>query len=82
MDADLDPLMLSLSIQDSSLISHTHGRQRRLERNVEKGELKRAVKYGRKELANTGRDGQTRWRYTHDGVVLITDDTSKHEITS
>jgi hypothetical protein len=36
-------------------------------------ELKAAIKYGRKERANPGRDGDSRWRFTHRGVVYITD---------
>ncbi|GFR40057.1 hypothetical protein Agub_g595 [Astrephomene gubernaculifera] len=65
-----------------SLISHAHGRQRREERGIERRELQEAIKYGRKERANPGRDGKPRWRYTHKGVVYITDETSRHEITS
>ena len=48
-----------------TLISHTHGRDRREQRGIERRELQEAVKYGRKERANPGRDGQARWRYTH-----------------
>jgi hypothetical protein len=29
-----------------------------------------------------GRDGRPRWRYTYRGVVYITDERSRHEITS
>ncbi|CAJ1947683.1 unnamed protein product [Cylindrotheca closterium] len=42
----------------------------------------RAIKHGHKEVANPGRDGSKRWRYTHKGVEFITDETSRHEITS
>ena len=48
-----------------SLVSHTHGRMRREERGIERAELQEAVKYGKKERANPGRRGDTRWRYTH-----------------
>ncbi|GIL85914.1 hypothetical protein Vretimale_8980 [Volvox reticuliferus] len=65
-----------------SILSHTHGRQRREERGIDKRQLQEAVKYGHKERANPGRDGKTRWRYTHKGIVYITDETSRHEITS
>ncbi len=54
-----------LSTSALSLISHAHGRQRREERGIDKRQLQEAVKYGRKERANPGRDGKTRWRYTH-----------------
>eukprot|EP00798_Chlamydomonas_sp_ICE-L_P022993 gene22993-30181_t len=65
-----------------SIVSHTHGRERRAERGIEKRELQEAVKYGHKERANPGREGSTRWRYTHKGVVYITDESSRHEVTS
>ena len=67
---------------DISLISHTHGRERRAERNILREELQAAIKYGAKERANPGRNGDKRWRYTHNGVVYITDETSRHEVTS
>ncbi|GLC46882.1 hypothetical protein PLESTB_000663900 [Pleodorina starrii] len=71
-----------LSTSAVSLVSHAHGRQRREERGIDKRQLQEAVKYGRKERANPGRDGKTRWRYTHKGIVYITDESSRHEITS
>jgi hypothetical protein len=79
---DLSALSSSLRTVDVSLISHTHGRERRAERNVQRLELQAAVKHGLKERGNPGRDGSLRWRYTHNGVVYITDETSRHEITS
>eukprot|EP00961_Rhodomonas_salina_P153542 2067475-Rhodomonas_salina.3 len=33
-------------------------------------------------MALPGREGTPRWRYTYNGVVYITDETSRHEITS
>ncbi|KAK3232626.1 hypothetical protein CYMTET_57028 [Cymbomonas tetramitiformis] len=71
----------SLQTSEHTLISHTHGRERRAERSIEKKELQEAIKYGRKEHANPGRNGDSRWKYTHRGVVYITDSTSRHEIT-
>ena len=82
---DLDQLsetLPSLRTDDITLISHTHGRERRAERKIMRKELQAAIKYGIKERANPGRDGSTRWRYTHDGIVYITDETSRHEVTS
>lgn len=52
------------------------------ERNIERQELQAAIKHGRKDIANPGRDGSKRWRYEHMGVVYITDETSRHEVTS
>lgn len=53
-----------------TLISHAHGRARRDERGIVKRELQEAVKYGRKERANPGRNGDQRWRYTHKVCAL------------
>ena len=74
--------MLTRSTADVTVLSGSHGRARRAERSIEKVELQAAIKYGRKEPANPGRRGDRRWRYEHNGVVYITDETSRHEITS
>lgn len=71
-----------LRTEDVTLISHAHGRQRRAERNIQRVELQAAIKNGTKESANPGRDGSSRWRYTCNGVVYITDESSRHEVTS
>jgi hypothetical protein len=45
--------------------------------------LQAAINLGRREAAHPGRPkGDRRWRYTHNGVVYVTDETSRHEITS
>lgn len=58
------------------------GRQRRLERGIQKKELQEAVKYGRRERATSGRKGDERRKFTHKSIVYITDQSMKHEITS
>lgn len=75
---------IDLRTEDISLIFHTHGRQRGAQRNIKREELQAAIKYGKKEVevANPERNGSKRWKYTHDGVVFITDETSRHELTS
>ena len=73
---------LSVPTSLVSVLSHTHGRERREARGIDKRELQEAVKHGRKERANPGRNGEQRWRFTHKGVVYITDDSLRHEITS
>jgi hypothetical protein len=82
--ASFDGMSVStlLPTEDVTLISHAHGRQRRAERDIQRIDLQRAIKHGTKEYANPGRDGSDRWRYTHNGVVYITDETSRHEVTS
>ncbi|KAL7548108.1 hypothetical protein ACHAWF_011406 [Thalassiosira exigua] len=78
----MEDALPSLRTEDITLISHTHGRARRSERNILRRELQAAIKYGTKERANPGRDGCHRWRFTYDGVVYITDETCRHEVTS
>jgi len=62
-------------------IASVHGEQRRRERDVTKRDLQAAVKYGKKERTY-GHQGKPSWKYTFADVVYITDDSSKHEITS
>ena len=71
-----------LNTEDVSLISHTHGRERRAERSISRIELQAAVKHGRKEPAHPSAQGLLRWRYTYNGIVYVTDASSRHEITS
>ena len=71
-----------LNTVDVTLISHTHGRQRRAERSIGRVDLQAAVKHGNCEPASPGQRGEQRWRYEYNGVVYITDASSKHEITS
>ena len=68
--------------EDLTLLSNAHGRGRRLERNITKLELKAAIAHGKKQVANPGRDGSDRYRFTYNGVVCITDKTCKQEITA
>ena len=62
---------------DSTLISGLHGRQRRVERNIEKIDLQRARRYGMKEKGKNGR-----LKYTYGGIVFIYDPYSNKEVTS
>ena len=73
---------LSLSTSEITLLSHTHGRERRATRGIMKDELKAAIKYGKKERAHPGTSSAPRWRFTHCNVVYITDESCRHEITS
>ena len=61
----------------SSLLSGTHGRERRLERNIEKIDLQRAKRYGMKEAGRFGR-----MKYTYGGIFFIYDPVSEREVTS
>lgn len=73
---------LELSTQQVTLLSHTHGRDRRAERGIKKRELQAAVLHGSKERAGSGRNNEKRWKFTYNGVVYITDEMMRHEITS
>ena len=64
-----------------TVLSSAHGRQRRSERLISKSDLQAAVKYGEKEASHNSK-GILCWKYTFRGIVYITDETSRHEITS
>ena len=64
-----------------TVLSSAHGRQRRSERLISKRDLQAAVKYGERAPSYTDK-GELRWMYTFRGIVYITDETSRHEITS
>ena len=76
------PPAYELRTSEFTLVSHAHGRERRAERGIQRRELQAAIKHGEKVAANPGRRGEKRWRFTHQGVVYITDETMRHEITS
>ena len=66
-----------------TVLSSAHGRQRRSERLISKSDLQAAVKYGEKEASSrTATVAILRWKYTFRGIVYITDETSRREITS
>ncbi|CAM9194298.1 unnamed protein product [Hapterophycus canaliculatus] len=68
---------------DIEFFSSLHGREKRLERGIEKRDLQAAVKYGKKRKGHPDKmSGKTRWMYTLGNVVYITDETSTKEITS
>ena len=74
------PPAYELRTSEFTLVSHAHGRA--AERGIQRRELQAAIKHGEKVAANPGRRGEKRWRFTHQGVVYITDETMRHEITS
>jgi Alpha-kinase family/von Willebrand factor type A domain len=60
-----------------ALLSGLHGRERRVERSIEKVDLQRARRYGMKEFSRRGR-----LKYTYGGIVFIYDPKREMEITS
>lgn len=61
----------------STLISATHGRQRREERGIDMVDLQKARKYGMREIARNGC-----YKYTYAGVVFIYNPKTNTEVTS
>lgn len=60
-----------------TILSSEHGRLRREQRDIEKRDLQKALKYGKRETA-----WNNRWKITHDGVIFITDSNQIREITA
>jgi hypothetical protein len=60
-----------------SILSSTHGRLRREQRDIDKQNLQRALKYGRRERA-----WGKRWQVEYDGITFITDSTMRQEVTA
>ena len=58
------------------VLPSAHGKLRRLERNIEKKDLKRAVEYGVKLLCGHDKFGEPRYSYTYADITYITDSTS------
>ena len=63
--------------EDSTLVSGTHGRDRRNSRGILKIDLQRARRYGMKEDGHSGRE-----KYTFGGIVFIYDPRRNKEVTS
>lgn len=66
--------------QNTSLItilSSTHGRIRREQRDIDKRDLQKALKYGTCKANWNGR-----WKFEYDGITFITDPSKRREITA
>lgn len=73
-------MKVELATSCVEIISSIHGNQRRAERLIDKRDLQAAIKHGTKEIQHL--KGKIRYKYTFAGIVYITDQTSRHEITS
>jgi von Willebrand factor type A domain len=60
-----------------TILSTEHGRLRREQRDIDKRDLQKALKFGKKESNYKGR-----WRIEYDGIIFITDRTCSIEITA
>ncbi|GKY93689.1 hypothetical protein MPSEU_000336100 [Mayamaea pseudoterrestris] len=70
-------------IEEMTILSSKHGRARRTERNILKQDLHACVKYGIKILGYPDEHtGEPRWVYYYNGIMYVTDWTSRREITS
>ena len=68
--------------EELTVLSSEHGRARRYLRNIEKVDLKAAIRYGVKTKAR--KDPQTglpRYKFTFNNTVFITDETCRKEVT-
>ena len=73
--------MSDLRTSSIELISSTHGRQRRLERDISKKDLQAAIKYGLVEPQYHAVVG-LRHKVTYNNIIYITDATMTKEVTS
>ena len=60
-----------------TILSTAHGQLRREQRDIDKRDLKRALKYGRHE-----RVWGHRWKIDFDGITFITDQSRHREVTA
>jgi hypothetical protein len=60
-----------------TILSSEHGRLRREQRDIDKRDLQKALKYGTHERA-WGR----RWKVDYDGITFITDSSMRREVTA
>ena len=60
-----------------TILSSEHGRLRREQRDIDKRDLQRALKYGKREKV-----WSSRWQVEYDGITFITDPTMGREITA
>jgi Alpha-kinase family/von Willebrand factor type A domain len=60
-----------------SIISCSHGRLRREQRDISKRDLQAAILHGTKSLV-----WDKRWKFEYDGIIFITDEAMNREITS
>ncbi|CAB9506084.1 Myosin heavy chain kinase [Seminavis robusta] len=74
---DHDAVPAVLATEMSSLLSTTHGQERRVQRKIDKVQLQRARRYGMKEPSREGRI-----KYTYGGVVFVYDPDKCCEVTS
>jgi hypothetical protein len=60
-----------------TILSSEHGRLRREQRDIDKRDLQKALKYGTRE-----RVWNQRWKIEYDGITFITDPSTRREITA
>ena len=60
-----------------TLLSSAHGRMRREQRDIDKRDLQKALKYGSREFLHDN----NRWKITYDGIIFIVDNNLRREVT-
>ena len=60
-----------------TILSSAHGRLRREQRDIDKRDLQKAIKYGTRYFQPCQRN----WVVTYDGIIFIVDKALKREVT-
>ena len=60
-----------------TILSSEHGRLRRTQRDIDKRDLQKALKHGTRK-----RQGGGRWKVEYDGIIFITDNDMRREVTA
>ena len=68
---------IDLNTSSIEIISSLHGKQRRIERDINKKDLQAAIKYGVVE-----KQRNNRYKITYNNIIYITDETMTKEVTS
>ena len=65
-----------------SILSSVHGQLRREQRDIDKRDLQRALKYGKRQKAGGSLKKPARWLVEFDGITFVTDRTMSREVTA
>ena len=65
-----------------TFVESEHGRLRRRQRGIDKKDLQRAMKYGKRTHYYRTREGHSTSKYSFNDIVYIVDDITHREITS
>lgn len=69
--------MSSIRTSQITFLSTDHGRMRREQRDIDKRDIQKAIKYGTRTSCWNGR-----WKIEYDGIIFITDASCRREVTA